>query len=463
MSDIKNKNAWLKYDEKSLVEVNNFANEYKDFISNCKTERECTISLIDEAKNNGYRDLYEVLKGNEKIKANDKLYVNNMGKAVAMFVIGEESLTKGMNIVGSHIDCPRSDLKQNPLYEDSDFALFKTHYYGGIKKYQWVTTPLALHGVVVLKSGEKINIVIGENDSDPVFCFTDLLIHLSSTQMGKKANEVIEGEELNLLVGSIPTETEKDKYSVKDGILKIIKEKYGIEEEDFVSSEFEIVPAGPARDLGIDKSMVMGYGHDDRVCAYTGFKAIINTENPKNTVVNLMVDKEEIGSVGASSMSSAFFENAVAEIINNMEDYSDIKLRRAFSNSKMLSADVSAAFDPTFSSAYEKNNSAYFGRGITFTKYTGVRGKAGSNDANAEFIAKIRKMMDENNVTYQSGELGKVDQGGGGTIAYILAALNMEVMDAGVPVLSMHSPCEVISKADLFETYKAFKVFFKEA
>lgn len=461
---MKNKNAWLKYNEKDLIEVNEFSKRYKKFISECKTERECTTSLVAEAEKNGYVDLDKVLKENKKIKSGDKLYVNNMGKAVAMFVIGEEPLTSGLNIVGSHVDCPRSDLKQNPLYEDNDFALFKTHYYGGIKKYQWVTTPLALHGVVVLKSGEKINVVIGEKDDDPVFCFTDLLIHLSSTQMGKKANEVIEGEDLNLLVGSIPKEVKEDKYSVKERILDIIKEKYGIEEEDFISSEFEVVPAGPARDLGIDSSMIIGYGHDDRVCAYTGFEAILNVTNPKKTIVNLMVDKEEIGSVGATSMGSAFFENAVAEIINNMEEnYSDIKLRRAFANSKMLSADVNAAFDPTFPSAYEKTNSAYFGKGIAFSKYTGVRGKSGSNDANAEFIAQIRKIMDDNNISFQTAELGKVDQGGGGTIAYILAALNMEVIDAGVPVLSMHAPCEIISKADLFEAYKAFKAFFKEA
>lgn len=463
MESKKNKNAWLKYDEKDLMEVSEFSKKYKYFISNCKTERECTASLISEAEKNGYVDLNEILKENKKIKFGEKLYVNNMGKAIAMFVIGEEPLTSGMNIIGSHMDSPRSDLKQNPLYEDADFALFKTHYYGGIKKYQWVTTPLALHGVVVLKSGEKINIVIGENEDDPVFCFTDLLVHLSSTQMSKKASEVIEGEDLNLLVGSIPREIEKDKYSVKDKILNIIKEKYGIEEEDFISSEFEVVPAGSARDLGIDSSMVIGYGHDDRVCAYAGFEAIIDVENPKKTLVNLMVDKEEIGSVGATSMSSAFFENAVAEIINNMEEFSEIKLRRAFSNSKMLSADVNAAFDPTFPSAYEKTNSAYLGKGVVFSKYTGVRGKSGSNDANAEFIAEVRRIMDENNISFQTAELGKVDQGGGGTIAYILAALNMQVLDAGIPVLSMHSPCEVVSKADLFETYKAFKAFYKEA
>ena len=463
MEGKKVKNAWLKYDEKDLKEVNEFSKRYKDFITNCKTERECTTSIISVAEKNGYVDLNETLKENKRIKSGDKLYINNMGKAVALFVIGEEPLTSGMNIIGSHLDSPRSDLKQNPLYEEGDFALFKTHYYGGIKKYQWVTTPLAIHGVVVQKNGEKINVVIGENEDDPVFCFTDLLAHLSSTQMKKKASEVIEGENLNLLAGSIPCEVEKDKYSVKDKVLNIIREKYGIDEEDFISSEFEVVPAGPSRDLGIDSSMIIGYGHDDRVCAYTSFEAIIDMQDHKKTLVNLMVDKEEIGSVGATSMGSAFFENAVAEIINNMEDYNDIKLRRAFSNSKMLSADVNAAFDPTFPDVFEKANSAYFGKGVIFTKYTGVGGKAGSNDANAEFIAEIRRIMDENNISFQTAELGKVDQGGGGTIAYILAALNMQVLDAGVPVLSMHSPCEVISKVDLFETYKAFKAFYQEA
>ena len=457
------KNAWLKYTDEDLKEVEDFAGKYEDFISNSKTERECTTFLIAEAKDKGYEDLNDILKEDRKIKAGDKLYVNNMGKAFAMFVIGDSSLTDGMNILGSHIDCPRSDLKQNPLYEDGNFALFKTHYYGGIKKYQWVTTPLALHGVVVLKNGEKINVVIGEDESDPVFCFTDLPIHLSATQMGKKANEIVEGEDLNLLIGNIPCETEKYKYSVKDRVLNILKEKIGMEEEDFVSSEFEAVPAGRARDLGMDKSMIMGYGHDDRVCAYAGFSAIIHAENLKKTAVNLIVDKEEIGSVGATSMNSLFFENAVAEIINNMEEYNDLKLRRALANSKMISADVTAAFDPTFASVFEKNNSAYFGRGIAISKYTGARGKRGANDANPEFIAEIRRMMDDNGVTYQTAELGKVDQGGGGTISYILAAYNVHVLDAGVAVLSMHSPCEIISKADLFETYRAFKVFFKEA
>ncbi len=467
MEDKTSKNAWLKYDEYNFNEfnqVNEFSKGYKNFISICKTERECTDVMLKEAEDKGYVDLYKALNEGKKIRPGDKLYVNNMGKAVAMFVIGEEPVVNGMNIVGSHIDCPRSDLKQNPLYEDGDFALFKTHYYGGIKKYQWVTIPLALHGVVCKKDGRKINVVIGEDENDPVFCFTDLLIHLSANQMTKKANEVIEGEDLNLLVGSIPLRKGDGKFSVKDKILKLIKEKYDIDEDDFISSEFEVVPAGCARDLGLDSSLIIGYGHDDRVCAFTGFKAILDSQKPKKTLVNLMVDKEEIGSVGATGMNSTFFENAVAEIINNMEEYyNDIKLRRALANSQMLSADVAAAFDPTFPSAYEKNNTAYCGRGIALVKYTGVKGKGGSNDANAEFIAKVRRIMDDNSVSFQTSELGKVDQGGGGTIAYILASKNMQVMDAGVPVLNMHAPGEVISKVDLFETYRAFKAFFKEA
>jgi aspartyl aminopeptidase len=385
-----------------------------------------------------------------------------MDKAVALFLIGKESIEKGMNILGAHIDSPRLDLKQNPLYEDTQLAMFDTHYYGGIKKYQWVTLPLALHGVVIKKDGTKIDIVIGEVETDPVVGISDLLVHLSGEQMDKKASKVIEGENLNILIGSIPLQDE-EKDAVKANILKLLKDKYDFEEEDFVSAEIEAVPAGRARDYGIDRSMIMGYGHDDRICAYPSYKALLELEESQKTCVCLLVDKEEIGSVGATGMHSKFFENAVAEIINCTGEYSEILFRRAFKNSKMLSSDVSAAFDPNYPSAMEKNNSAYFGKGLVFNKYTGSRGKYNSNDANAEYMAQLRNICDKNKVVYQTAELGKVDQGGGGTIAYILANYNMEVIDSGIALHNMHAPWEIASKADIYEAKKGYLAFLREA
>ncbi|MFA9379366.1 MAG: aminopeptidase [Lachnotalea sp.] len=454
--------AWEGYDETQLKEVFEFSEGYKDFISDCKTERECVHRVIKEAKKAGFRDLNQVILNEGVLEAGDKVYVNNMDKAVALFVIGKESMEKGMNILGAHIDSPRLDLKQNPIYEDSELAMFKTHYYGGIKKYQWVTLPLALHGVVVKKDGTVVEIVVGEAETDPVVGVSDLLVHLSADQMDKKASKVIEGENLNILVGSIPLQGE-EKDAVKANILKLLKDKYDIEEEDFVSAEIEAVPAGRARDYGLDRSMIMGYGHDDRVCAYPSYKALLALENCEKTCVCLLVDKEEVGSMGATGMQSKFFENTVAEIINCIGTYSEIVLRRALKNSKMLSSDVSAAFDPNYPSAMEKNNSPYFGKGLVLNKYTGVRGKSGSNDANPEYIAQLRNILERNNVLIQTAELGKVDQGGGGTIAYILANYNMEVIDSGIALHNMHAPWEIASKADIYEAKKGYAAFLREA
>jgi len=455
------KNAWNKYKKEQRQVITDFAEDYKKFISECKTERECIDSVEKEAIAKGYRDLKAIIKNKETVKPGDKVYLSNMGKAMALFHIGEKPLEEGMNILGAHVDSPRLDLKQNPLFEDSDLALLDTHYYGGIKKYQWVTVPLALHGIVAKKDGTIVNIVIGEDETDPVVGISDLLIHLSGEQMEKKANKVIEGENLDILVGSIPLDGE-EKEPVKAYILNILKEKYNIEEEDFISAEIEVVPAGKARDYGLDRSMVMGYGHDDRVCAYPSYKALFDLEKAEKTCVCILVDKEEIGSVGATGMHSRFFENAVAELLNvTVASYSDILLRRAFQSSKMLSSDVTAAFDPNFPGVMEKKNTSYLGKGLCYAKYTGARGKSGCNDANAEFMAEIRKVMDDNNVYYQTSELGKVDQGGGGTIAYILAQYNMEVIDSGIPVLNMHSPWEIISKVDLYEGYLGYKAFLE--
>ena len=367
-----------------------------------------------------------------------------------------------MNILGAHIDSPRMDIKQNPLYENGDFAYLDTHYYGGIKKYQWVTLPLAIHGVVARKDGSVVDISIGEDKNDPVFCVTDLLIHLAAEQMEKKANKVIEGEKLDILFGSRPFK-DKDKDAVKENVLTLLKEKYDIEEEDFISAELEVVPAGKAREAGIDRSMIMAYGQDDRVCAYTSLMAMLEVDNVERTTCCLLTDKEEIGSVGATGMKSRFFENAVVELMNAMGEYSEIAVRRCLAASSMLSSDVNAAYDPLFADAFDKNNASYFGRGMVFNKFTGSRGKSGSNDANAEYIARIRKMMDKNDICYQTSELGKVDVGGGGTIAYILSLYGMEVIDCGVAVLNMHAPWEITSKADIYETLKGYKVFLREA
>ena len=431
-------------------------------MSLCKTERECVKETIRIAEENGYKNLDDVIKNGEALKAGDKVYANNMDKAIALFIVGERPMEDGMKILGAHIDSPRLDLKQNPLYEDTDLALLETHYYGGIKKYQWVTLPLAIHGVVCKKDGTKVDIVIGEDDNDPVIGISDLLVHLAQTQQEKKANKVIEGEDLNVLVGSIPLKGE-EKDAVKANILKILNDKYGIEEEDFLSAELEIVPAGKARDYGIDRSMVMAYGHDDRVCSYSSLMAMLKVDKIDKTCVCLLVDKEEIGSVGATGMQSKFFENTVAEVMDRVGDYSDIKLRRALKNSKMLSSDVSAAFDPNYPSVMEKKNSAYFGKGLVFNKYTGSRGKGGCNDANPEFIAELRAIMDKHDVAFQTAELGKVDQGGGGTIAYILANYNMEVIDCGVALHNMHAPWEVASKVDIYEAMKGYYAFLLEA
>lgn len=465
---MKNKNAWEKYPEgKERQELMDFAEDYRKFISKCKTERECVKEFEVLAKQAGFISLDDKIAAQTPIKAGDKIYVDQMGKAMALFVIGTQDLEKGMNILGAHVDSPRLDLKQVPLYEDTEMAMLDTHYYGGVKKYQWVTMPLAIHGVFAKKDGTVTTVNIGDKPDDPVFGISDLLIHLSSEQLEKKASKVIEGEKLDLLIGSIPMnskeEKEEAKETVKKNILRILKDMYQIEEEDFLSAELEVVPAGEARDYGFDRSMIMGYGHDDRVCAYPSFRAILEMQKPEKTSVCLLVDKEEIGSVGATGMHSRFFEDTVAELLNLSSGYSEISLRRAMRNSSMFSSDVSAAFDPNYPEVTEKRNAAYFGKGLVFNKYTGSRGKSGSNDANAEYMAKIRNILDERNIAFQTSELGKVDQGGGGTIAYILANYGMQVIDSGVAVLNMHAPWEIISKVDLYEALLGYKAFLKEA
>ncbi len=470
------KNAWEKYPEgKKRDAVFEFAEDYRKFLSECKTERECVTGLIREAARAGFKNLDEMIEKGTELKAGDRVYANNRGKALALFVIGKKGFSRGMNILGAHIDSPRLDVKQDPLYEDTDFAMLDTHYYGGIKKYQWVAIPLALHGVIAKKDGTIVPVNIGDKPGDPVFGVSDLLVHLSGEQMEKKASKVIEGENLDLLIGSIPEYKDKKddkekkeekkeevREKVKANIMKILEKEYGIEEEDFLSAEIEVVPAGEARDYGFDRSMVMGYGHDDRVCAYSSFRAMFEIKKPSLTSVCLLVDKEEIGSVGASGMESRFFENTVAELMNLTGEYSELALRRALKNSSVLSSDVSAAFDPNFPSVMTKNNAAYFGRGLVFNKYTGSRGKGGSNDADAEYIAALRRIMDKNEVAFQTAELGRVDQGGGGTIAYILANYGMRVIDSGVAVLNMHAPWEIISKVDLYEAYRGYVAFLKE-
>lgn len=453
------KTAWEKYNKKELKEVMDFAEGYRQFITDCKTERECVKEFIKQAKDLGFKDMAEIISKKGKVKAGDKLFLNNMGKALALFVVGEEPLENGMNILGAHIDSPRLDLKQNPLYEDTGLAMLDTHYYGGIKKYQWVTLPMALHGVVATKD-KTIEINIGENEADPVFGVSDLLIHLAADQMDLKVAKAVKGEKLDLCVGSIPLKGE-EKDAVKKNVLDILKKTYGIEEEDFISAEIEVVPAGPGRDYGFDRGMIMGYGQDDRVCAYPSFHALMNSPKLKKTGVCLLVDKEEIGSVGATGMQSRFFENTVAELLNLMGDYSELSLRRAMSNSKVLSSDVSAAFDPNYPDVSDKNNSAYMGKGMVLNKYTGARGKSGSNDASAEYIGALRKVFDENKVSIQTSELGKVDQGGGGTIAYILANYGMQVIDSGVAVHNMHAPWEITSKADIYEALKGYEAFLR--
>lgn len=453
------KNAWETYDETQVQALEAVCRRYRAYLDTGKTERECADETIRLAKEAGYRSLQDAIDAGEQLKPGDKLYCDQMGKSVMLFVLGREKLEKGMNIIGAHIDSPRMDVKQNPLYEDTDFAYLDTHYYGGIKKYQWVTLPLALHGVVARKDGTVVNVVVGEKDDDPVFCVTDLLIHLAQEQMQKKASVVIEGEELNLLVGGKPVAGE-EKDKVKAGVLSFLKEAYGIEEEDFLSAELEIVPAGRCRELGFDRSMIIGYGHDDRVCAFAQVEAMLSLEGvPERTSCCILADKEEIGSVGATGMQSRFFENMTAELMALCGEAGELKLRRALKNSRMLSCDVSAGYDPNFGSVFEKKNAAFLGRGVCFNKFTGSRGKSGSNDANAEFIGRLRRTMDDAGVNFQTAELGKVDVGGGGTIAYICALYGMDVIDSGVPVLSMHAPWEVVNKADVYEAAKAYKAF----
>lgn len=454
-------NAWKAYTKKELKELNQLNKEYRRFLDEGKTERECVALAVRMAEEAGYENLADLVASGKKIKAGDKVYSVGMKKMISLFQIGRRPLEDGMAILGAHIDSPRLDIKQNPLYEEGGFAYLDTHYYGGIKKYQWVTLPLALHGVVVKKDGSVVEVNIGEEEKDPVFCVTDLLIHLAGERMEKKANKVIEGEELDILFGSMPLKGE-EKEAVKKSVLEILKDKYSMEEEDFLSAELEVVPAGKARESGIDASMIMGYGQDDRVCAFTSLKAMLEVEDTEYTTCCLLVDKEEIGSVGATGMQSKTFENTVAELLNGMGDYSELALRRCLSNSKMLSSDVSAAFDPTFKAAYEPKNAAYFGKGMVFNKFTGARGKSGSNDANAEYFAGIRRILEDKKVAYQTAELGKVDVGGGGTIAYIMALYGMEVIDCGVAVLNMHAPWEIVSKADVYETKKGYVVFLED-
>ncbi len=462
------KNAWEKYPQGEKQDaVFAFAEEYRRFISSCKTERECAQELYQRAIEAGFLDLDEAIEKNVTLYPGDKVIANNMGKGLAAFVLGSRPLQDGMNILGAHIDSPRMDVKQVPLYEDTELAMLDTHYYGGIKKYQWVALPLALHGVICKKDGTTVKVNIGDNPEDPVFGVSDLLIHLSADQMEKKAAKVIDGENLDLLIASIPAGESEDEEQKKErvlaNVLAILEKEYGVEEEDFLSAEIEVVPAGDARDYGIDRSMIMGYGHDDRVCAYPSFMATLAMEKPEHTSVCLLVDKEEIGSVGATGMESRFFENCVAELLDRMGVYSELAVRRAMKNSRVLSSDVSAAFDPNYPSVMEKRNAAYFGKGLVFNKFTGSRGKSGSNDANAEYIAQLRRILDENDVAFQTAELGKVDQGGGGTIAYILANYNMRVIDSGVAVLNMHAPWEIISKVDLYEALRGYIAFLKEA
>ena len=455
-------NAWTTYEEADIKEMDSLCADYREFLNAGKTERECVKLIVKMADEKGYRNLADIIKNKETLKAGDKVYNVCMDKTVAMFNIGTDDMEQGMAILGAHIDSPRMDVKQNPLYENGDFAYLDTHYYGGIKKYQWVALPLAIHGVVCKKDGRTIDISIGECDKDPVFCVSDLLIHLAGEQMEKKANKVIEGENLDILFGSKKM-TGKDKDAVKETVLELLKNKYDIEEEDFISAELEIVPAGKAREAGIDRSMIMSYGQDDRVCAYTSLVAMLAVDKVKRTTCCLLTDKEEIGSVGATGMQSMFFENSVAELMNAMGCFSEIALRRCLASSRMLSSDVNAGYDPLFAEAFEKKNASFCGRGVVFSKFTGSRGKSGSNDANAEYIAKIRKMMDDNKICYQTAELGKVDVGGGGTIAYILSLYGMEVIDCGVAVLNMHAPWEITSKADIYEAWKGYKVFLQEA
>ncbi len=463
------KNAWKSYSAEQLDELHYLCEGYKSFISDNKTERECCAAAVDMAREAGYVDLGEKIAAGDPLRAGDKVYAVNRGKALMLVNVGTRALEQGVNILGAHIDSPRMDVKQNPLEEKSDLLTMDTHYYGGIKKYQWVTIPLAIHGVVAKKDGSVVTVNVGEDPADPVFCVSDLLIHLSREQLTKEASKVIEGEMLDVIVGGRPVVVEEgedaaaEKDLVKKGVLGILEKTLGIDEEDLLSAELEVVPAGAARDLGFDRSMVLGYGQDDRSCAYTSLVAQLDEDEVERTAVTLLVDKEEIGSVGATGMQSRFFEDTMAEILELAGIHGELALRRCLAASDMLSSDVSAGFDPTFASAFEAKNASYLGRGLTFNKFTGSGGKSGSNDADAEYVAKIRRIMDEEGVAWQTAELGRVDVGGGGTIAYILALYGMNVIDCGVPVLSMHAPWEITSKADLYEAYRGYRAFLKLA
>ncbi len=460
------KNVWSVYDKDTRKEVDELGKAYCNFLNQGKTERECINQIVNRIENEGYVELEQLIRENKELKTGDKVYSVCMNKSIVMYQIGSDSMVDGMNILGAHIDSPRLDVKQNPLYEDGGIAYLDTHYYGGVKKYQWVTLPLALHGVIVKKDGTVIEVNIGEDEDDPVFFVSDLLIHLAGEQLEKKAAKVIEGEALDIVVGNMPymdKDNEKEeKEAVKKNVLQILKDMYDVEEEDFLSAEIEVVPAGKAREAGFDRSLILAYGHDDRVCAFTSLEAMLEVENPKRTTCCILVDKEEIGSVGATGMQSRFFANTVAEVLNLLGQYNELNVRRCLANSYMLSSDVSAAFDPSYAGSFDKKNAAFLGQGMVFNKFTGARGKSGSNDANAEYIAQIRKIMDEGNVVFQTAELGKVDVGGGGTIAYILALYGMNVIDCGVAVLNMHAPWEAISKADLMETKRGYKVFLEK-
>ncbi len=450
-------NLWLTYEAEQLEGLEKVCKDYRDFLDAGKTERECVSEIIRQAEARGYRNLYAA----ERLVPGDKVYVSWMEKSIALFHIGTDNLEDGMNILGAHIDSPRLDLKQNPLYEESGLAYFDTHYYGGIKKYQWVTVPLAIHGVIVRKDGTKEVVSIGEKDTDPIFAATDLLVHLSSKQLEKKASVVVEGENLDILIGSRPLKGE-EKDAAAAQIVKLLEEIYHIEKEDLMSAELEVVPAGKARECGLDRSMIMAYGQDDRICAYTSLAAMLDTETVTRTACCILVDKEEIGSVGATGMKSRFFENAVAELYDKVGGYTELKLRRTLAHSTMISSDVSAAYDPNYADVYDKKSSCFFGKGPVFNKHTGSRGKGGSNDANAEYIAKLRKVFGDNKVGFQMAELGRIDAGGGGTIAFILAEYGMEVIDGGVAILCMHAPWEIASKADVYEAYRGYRAFLKD-
>ena len=471
------KNTWETYDEKQLKEVDAFAEDYMDFLNNGKTERECIDTIVNRIEKEGYQELESLMKAQKKLQCGDKVYSVWMNKSIVMFQIGKKPMAEGMNILGAHIDSPRLDVKQNPLYEDGGFAYLDTHYYGGVKKYQWVTIPLAIHGVIVKKDGTTVEVNVGENEDDPVFFVSDLLIHLAQEQLEKKAAKVIEGEALDIIIGNKPLiikkekdeekkdddkqEAKPEKEAVKKNMLEILKETYDVEEEDFLSAELEVVPAGKAREAGFDRSMILAYGQDDRVCAFSSLKAMLEVKETERTACCILVDKEEIGSVGATGMQSRFFENAVAEVMNLTGEYSELNVRRCLASSCMLSSDVSSAFDPSYTASFDKKNVAYLGGGMVFNKFTGSRGKSGSNDA--EYLAHIRAIFEKEKVNFQTAELGRVDLGGGGTIAYILALYGMNVIDSGVAVLNMHAPWEATSKADVYETKRGYVAFLENA